>query len=249
MELSNLVAKGTSSEVFIMDNQAIKVFNENVPKVDVLLEALNTARVEQTGLPLPTMNQVTMVDGKWAIVMDYVEGPTLAELMQNNPDKKEEYIAKMVDLQLEIHSKKSPLLTKLKDKIKAQIKSLDCINDIVKYELLTRLDGMPKHDKVCHGDFNPRNIILSDDGTYYTLDWIHASQGNASADVARSYLLLALEDLELADMYMDLFCKKSNTKKQYVQQWLPIVAAAQLTKNKPEEKELLMKWINVFEYE
>lgn len=248
MELTNLIATGKSSKVYRCGDQAVKVFSPNTPKVDVLLEALNTARVEETGLDLPGINQVTMIDGQWAIIMNYVEGETLASKMEQDPDHIEDYINQMVNIQLDIHSKKSPLLNKLKDKLKTQIKSLTEIDDIVKYELLTRLDGMPKHDKVCHGDFEPRNILLSGD-TYYTLDWIHASQGNASADVARTYLLLALHSIEMADMYMDIFCQKTNTKKQYVQQWLPIVAAAQLTKNKPEEKELLLKWINVVEYE
>ncbi len=48
---------------------------------------------------------------------------------------------------------------------------------------------------------------------------------------------------------MDTFCKKSGTDKRYVQRWLPIVAAAQLTKKRPEEKELLLKWADVVEYQ
>ena len=248
MELTHLIATGTSSQVYRYNDQAVKVFNENISKVDVLLEALNTSRVELTGLDLPHVRQVTMVDGRWAIVMDHIEGTTLATLMQENPGDTEKYIEKMVDIQLGIQSMKSPLLNKLKDKMKAQISSLTEIDDVVKYDLLTRLDGMPKHDKVCHGDFEPRNILVSN-GTYYTLDWIHASQGNASADVARTYLLLSLSNTDMANAYMDIFCKKSATKKQYVQQWLPIVAAAQLTMGKPEERELLLKWINVVEYE
>lgn len=248
MELTNLIATGNSSKVYKYNNQAVKVFDSKASKVDVLLEALNTSRVELTGLDLPHVQQVTMVDGQWAIVMDYIEGPTLANVMQQNPADMEKYIDKMVDLQLTIQSKKSPLLNKLKDKMKSQISSLTEIDDIVKYDLLTRLDGMPKHDKVCHGDFEPRNIIVSGD-KYYTLDWIHASQGNASADVARTFLLLSLSNPDMANAYMDIFCRKSNTPKQYVQQWLPIVAAAQLTKKKPEERDLLLKWINVVEYE
>lgn len=248
MDLTNLIATGNSSKVYKYNNQAVKVFDSNASKVDVLLEALNTSRVELTGLDLPHVQQVTMVDGKWAIVMDYIEGPTLANVMQQNPSDMEKYIDKMVDLQLNIQSKKSPLLNKLKDKMKSQISSLTEIDDIVKYDLLTRLDGMPKHDKVCHGDFEPRNIIVAGD-KYYTLDWIHASQGNASADVARTFLLLSLSNTDMANAYMDIFCKKSKTPKQYVQQWLPIVAAAQLAKKKPEERDLLLKWINVVEYE
>ena len=36
--------------------------------------------------------------------------------------------------------------------------------------------------------------------------------------------------------------------KQYVQAWLPIVAAAQLIKGREEEKDLLMRWIDVVDY-
>lgn len=248
MELNNLVATGTSAKVYKDGDLAIKVYSEAVPKTDVLLEALNTARVEETGLPMAKVQGISMTDGKWATEMNYIEGKTLADLMKENPDKIEDYINQMVDFQLEIHSKRSPLLNKLKDKLKGQIQSLDCIDEIKKYDLLTRLDGMPKHTKVCHGDYEPRNILVAD-GKLYALDWIHASQGNASADVARTYLLLALDDIKTADLYMDTFCRKSNTAKRYVQQWLPIVAAAQLTKNKPEEKDLLMKWLDVVEYE
>ena len=56
-------------------------------------------------------------------------------------------------------------------------------------------------------------------------------------------------DYELAKKYVDLFCKKNDVAKQLVQQWIPIVAASQSVKNKPEEKELLTKWIDVVEYE
>ena len=36
---------------------------------------------------------------------------------------------------------------------------------------------------------------------------------------------------------------------QYVQQWLPIVAAAQLSKENELEKDFLMRWIDVVDYQ
>ena len=42
---------------------------------------------------------------------------------------------------------------------------------------------------------------------------------------------------------------KTGTSKHYVQAWLPIVAAAQLDKGVEKEKELLMKWIDVVDYD
>ena len=118
-----------------------------------------------------------------------------------------------------------------------------------RYELLTRLEGMPKHTKLCHGDFNPSNVIVEKNGKMTVIDWAHASQGNASADAAMTYLLFALKDQEVADLYLNTFCKKSDTAKQYIQKWLPIVAASQSVKGKKEERDFLLSWVNVVEYE
>lgn len=249
MALTNCIAETKNKKVYLENGMAVKVFNKKVPKAEVLYEALNTARVEDTGLRVPKISEVSKVDDCWAITMDYIEGDTLYDLMQKNPSKKSYYIKEMVKLQMEIQDKRVPLLNKLKDKMIRQIDSLEELDGIKKYELLTRLDGMPKHVKLCHGDFNPKNIIVTKDNEWYVVDWVHAAQGNASADVARTYLLFALEDIELADKYLDEFCKASNTAKKYVQQWLPIVAAAQLAKRREEEKELLLKWVDVFDFQ
>ncbi|MDO4426012.1 MAG: phosphotransferase, partial [Planctomycetia bacterium] len=225
------------------------VFNEEYSKADVLNEALNQARVEETGIRMPKLRAVSVMDGKWAISMDYIEGETLATLMEKHPEKTDEYMDMFVSLQLEIHSKRAPLLNKLKDKMMRKI-SESPLDATTRYELHTRLESMPKHTKVCHGDFNPSNIIVAKDGTPYVLDWSHATQGNASADAARTYLLFSLAgETVLAEKYLNLFCKKSDTAKQYVQKWIPIVAASQLVKGKPEEKEFLTKWADVVEYE
>jgi len=155
-----------------------------------------------------------------------------------------------VDLQLTVHSKKCPLLNKLKDKMNRKIDQTK-LDATTRYELHTRLEGMPKHTKVCHGDFNPSNIIIAADGSgAYIIDWSHATQGNASADAARTYMLFCLAgDIEGAHKYLKLFCQKSDTAKQYVQKWMPIVAASQSVKGNEAEREFLLSWVNVVDYE
>ena len=249
MKFDKVIAERKNKTVYRYGDKCVKVFDADYSKADVLNEALNQARIEETGLNIPKILEVTMVDGKWAIVSEFIEGKTLAQLMEEDEGKKDEYLELLVDLQLSVHAKKSPLLNKLKDKMNRKI-SATKLDATTRYELHTRLEGMPKHNKVCHGDFNPSNIIIAEDGTPYILDWSHATQGNASADVARTYLLFCLDgDNEGAKKYLDLFCKKSNTAKQYVQKWMPIVAASQSVKGNEHEREFLLTWVDVVDYE
>ncbi len=226
-----------------------KVFNEEYSKADVLNDALNQARIEATGLNIPKILEVTMIDGKWAIVSEHIKGKTLAQIMEEDPDNKEKYIDLLVDLQMTVHSKTCPLLNKPKDKMNRKISETG-FDATTRYDLHTRLEGMPKHNKVCHRDFNPSNIIITDDGVPYILDWSHATQGKASADVARTYLLFCLSgDVTGAEYYLNTFCKKSDTAKQYVQKWMPIVAASRSVKGNEKEREFLMSWVSVVDYE
>ena len=249
MKLDRVIAVRNNKTIYRDGERCIKVFNADFSKADVLNEALNQARIESTGLNIPKILEVTTIDGKWAIVSEFIKGKTLAQIMEENPEKKNEYIELLVDLQMNVHSKTCPLLNKLKDKMNRKI-SETTLDATTRYDLHTRLESMPKHNKVCHGDFNPSNIIITDDGTPYILDWSHATQGNASADVARTYLLFWLAgDIEGAEFYLNTFCKKSDTAKQYVQKWMPIVAASQSVKGNEKECELLMSWVGVVDYQ
>lgn len=249
MKLENIIAVRPTKTVYKDEGKAIKVFIEGYSKADVLNEALNHARVEETGLNIPKILEVSMIDGKWALVTEFIEGKTIAELMEENPEKLDEYLEQFVDLQLAVHNKRAPLLNRLKDKMNRKI-SQTTLNATTRYDLHTRLDGMPKHLKLCHGDFNPSNVIITESGQAYIIDWSHATQGNASADAARTYLIFCLNgQTKIAKKYLSLFCEKSDTAMQYVQEWMPIVAASQSVKEKENEREFLLSWVNVVDYQ
>lgn len=244
--MADILATRSRKTIYREGDTVVKVFDKDYAKYDVLNEALNQARVENIGINVPKVVEVkTVEDGKWAIVTEYIPGKTLAELMKENPAKKNEYLEMFVDLQIKVLSLTCPMLNKLKDKMNRKINEAD-IDESVRYELHTRLESTPKHVKVCHGDFCPDNIIVKEDGTPYIIDWAHVTQGNAAADAARTYLVFTLAgDNDLAEKYMNMYCEKSNTAKQYVQKWLPIVAASQSVKGNPEEREFLLNWANV----
>ena len=171
-------------------------------------------------------------------------------IIQEQPENLDALMTQFVDIQSDIHRHTSKQMGRLKDKLNAQISSLrDELDASTRYELHVRLENMKPHTKITHGDFNPTNVLIGEDGKVYILDWAHAAIGNASADAAMTYLQFALEDQKKADLYLKLFCKKNDIAMQYVQRWLPIVAAAQMTKKHGAEKEFLTGWTQVVEFE
>src|SRR5690554_246837 len=116
-----ILAERPDKVIYRVGDKVIKRHGPSYPKSDVLNEALNHARVEETGLKVPALREVTVIDGDWAIVMDYIEGKTLQELMEENPEKIDEYLEKFVNLQISIHEKRSPLLNKLHDKMRRKM--------------------------------------------------------------------------------------------------------------------------------
>ena len=249
MKFDTVIAQRKHKIIYRDGDLCAKVFDESFPKSDVLNEALNQARVEETGLNITKIEEVCKVDGKWAIISTFIEGKTLQQLMDENPDKMDEYLELFVNVQMQILNAKCPLLKRLKDKMQDKISQTD-LDATTRYELHTRLASMKKHNKVCHGDFNPSNVVITPDGTPFILDWSHATQGNGAADAARTYLLFCLKgEEELAEKYLKLYCEKADVARQYVNAWMPIVAASQSVKGNPEEREFLLRWANVFDYQ
>ena len=243
-----LIHTSKGKKLYRDGDKLIKSFDESYSKAGILNEALNQARVEETSLNIPKVLGVEVIEGKWSLMWEYVEGDTLEELMQKHPEKTDEYLDFFVDLQIKMSKENVPLLGHLRDKMHAKI-SASSFPASVRYDLHMRLDGLPRHVKLCHGDFQPSNIIITKDGTPFIIDWSHATQGNGSADAARTYLLFKLQQKDdLAEKYLKLYCTKTDTAIQYVQRILPIVAASQSVKNKPEEAEFLAKWVNVCDW-
>lgn len=244
-----LLSENAARKIYRDGDKVLKMFRQGFPKSEVFNEAFVNARAEDLCEELvPKVEGVFQEEGCWGIQREYIEGDTLEALLLEHPEKKQAYMEMMLHLQLSLLSRKAPKLQQLKTKMAQQLNELEGIDDATRYELLTRLDKMPVHDKLCHGDFRPSNIIIGKDGKTYVIDWVHAARGNASADIARTYLILALTDKAMAEEYLQAFCEKTGTARKYVEDWLPIVAAAQLTKKRPEEIALLESWLNICDH-
>lgn len=249
MNFEELIVRRPNKEVYKDKGRTIKLFVENYSKANILNEAVNQARVEETNINVPCLLEVTKIENRWALISEHIEGTPLDKLMKEHPEKEEEYMNLFVDTQLTILGERAPLLSRIKDKMKRKITTTNIIDNSIKYELLQRLEGMPTEYAVCHGDFNPSNVIIKEDGKIYVIDWAHVTQGSPVFDAARTYLLFCLDEKEeIAEKYINLFEEKSGIKKKDILRCVPIVACTQKMKGVPKEQDLLEKWIDVVDY-
>lgn len=236
--------------VYDCGDTVAKVFNATKPSSDIVNEALNLTRAEQAGIDVPELVEVGKAGNNWTILTKKVEGKTLRQLMSEEPEKSEEYLKQLIDLELGVHAHRAPLMNRQKDKYARMIDDASgIIDEAQRYELLMRLDGMPNHTKLCHGDFVPSNVIVREDGSLCVCDWAHATQGNGGADCAITYLHLMLNgEEENAQSYLRLYCERQGCSVHYVQGWMSIVAAAELARGRVAEHDYLLSMVDVVDY-
>lgn len=243
MRLDRVIAVRNSKTVYRDGDKCIKVFNSEYSKSDVLNEALNQARAETLSVNVPRICEVVQTDGKWAIVSDYIKGKTLARLIEEEPGNKNKYLEFFVELQIKLQSNKTGFFERLKSKTARKISKAELDRDI-RQALESKLNEIPDGNSVCHGDFFPSNIIVSDDGEAYIIDWSHVTRGDASLDAARSYLLFWLHgDISGAEKYLELYCEKSGISEETVKSGMSVVAAAQMPQSNAQQRGFLISRI------
>ena len=231
-------------------NTVLKIFGPSYKVSAILNEAMNEARAAETGLPVAKVIEVLKLRDHWCIRREWVEGKTLADVMASDKKNLMKYLKEFVAIQCEIFSKTSERMGNLADKLDKQI-SASPLPKETRYDLHMKLQSFARGKALCHGDFNPTNVIITPKGDWRVIDWSHVRLGDPLADVARTYLLFWLSGhVAAAEKYMALACEALKVKVADVQKWLPIVAAAESSKEQSvKNHELLLHWASVVDYE
>lgn len=247
---ANILLERTDKVVTKDKNSVLKIFGPSYKVSAILNEAMNEARAAETGLPVAKVLEVLKLRDHWCIRREWIEGKTLAETMAGDKKNLMRYLKEFVAIQCEIFSKTSERMGNLADKLDKQI-SASALPKETRYDLHMRLQSMPRGKALCHGDFNPTNVIITASGDWRVIDWSHVRLGDPLADVARTYLLFWLSGhVAAAEKYMALACEALKVKIADVQKWLPIVAAAESSKEQSvKNHELLLHWASVVDYE
>ena len=247
---ANILLERTDKVVTKDKDSVLKIFGPSYKVSAILNEAMNEARAAETGLPVAKVLEVLKLRDHWCIRREWIEGKTLAETMAGDKKNLMRYLKEFVAIQCEIFSKTSERMGNLADKLDKQI-SASALPKETRYDLHMRLQSMPRGKALCHGDFNPTNVIITPNGDWRVIDWSHVRLGDPLADVARTYLLFWLSGhVAAAEKYMALACEALKVKIADVQKYLPIVAAAESSKEQSAKNhELLLHWASVVDYE
>jgi tRNA A-37 threonylcarbamoyl transferase component Bud32 len=244
MNLGTPIAIGNTAKIYLYENRIVKIFKNYLPDTVSLNEAYKQKYAYSCGLSVPKILDVTRIDGNQAIIMEYIKGKTIGDILLENMDQAEYYMNISVNIQQKIHMIVTDALEPMTDKLTRQIESVQNLDQRHKSALIQKLNTITFEKRLCHGDYHLFNLIMSENEVTI-IDWVDSSTGDIRSDIYRTYLLYSQFSVELADMYMRLYCEKSGLSKDDIYQWAPIIAGARLSENvSPEESERLLEIVN-----
>lgn len=234
------LGSGRRATVYEVEGGALKLYDGNEPATSAFGEAAKLATVAALGAPVPQVHAVARYHGCWGVLTSRCEGPSLAERLRAPGADVTALLSGMATLHRRLHGCSGDGLPSLRSRLRHRIASA---GQLTAPERRSLIDGLsrfgPERRCLCHGDFHPGNILGRADAPAI-IDWADATEGDAEADVCRSYLLLRNVSQNLAETYLDAYAA-SPVRRTAVLEWLPIVAAARLAEGVGSETAELLR--------
>ena len=82
IKLGKKISEGKTVDVYESGDLAVKVFKPDAPKTVVFYEAFMDSKVEETGLNVPKIKEVELIDGKWAIATELIKGKPIDDALK-----------------------------------------------------------------------------------------------------------------------------------------------------------------------
>lgn len=225
-----VIGEGATTKIYRDGSTAIKLY-VNAPADEADNEAERQRFARDAGLPVPEVYGVRRLDdGSVALDMAYIAGQPIIHPRMDK-DERRNAIDTLVRLQCEVHQIHADPLPKLSDRLHWKIQTCPHLNEDLKAVLLALLTELDDGSaQLCHGDMHTSNILY-DGQKHWIIDWVDATAGNPLADACRTYLIIKQYMSRSAGIYLNAFCKASNSNPSDILAWTPIIAAGRLREN------------------
>ncbi len=189
------IAEGREAEMYAWgDGTILRLLRSAVDEGKLQREALAMEAARSSGVRVPAVHDLTMVNGRPGMVMERIDGPDLLALVARRPWKMFWGARILGEVHAQLHAARgSSRLPELRVALRRHIESANLPEHQTRFAI-GHLDGLPDGEVLCHGDFHPGNIIVSDEGPV-VIDWTGATRGDADADLARSLLMFRIGEL------------------------------------------------------
>ncbi|MFQ5870439.1 MAG: aminoglycoside phosphotransferase family protein [Candidatus Zixiibacteriota bacterium] len=249
------VALGRTAEVYAWEEgHILKLFRKWFPLDGVEYEAQIARVVHEAGLPVPAVGEIVEIEGRHGLVYERVIGALMFETMVSRPWTIFRSARLLAELQADMHMIDAVQgLPSQHQRLREKILAAEMLTPELQEAALKALRELPKGNQLCHGDFHPGNVLMTDEGAV-VIDWIDATNGNPLADVARSSLLMSKSPLPddspirwilslVREWFHGAYLRRyfqlrSGDWKEFAV-WQIVNAAGRLSEGIPEEQELL----------
>lgn len=261
MEKGKLIGQGRTAEIFEWDtNKILKLFRKEMPKEFVDNEYASSLNVGQLLNFIPRTYDMLEIDNRYGIVYEKINGKTMMSIIASKPWTAMKEARRLAELHRSIQREVDFELPSFKAALKYNISKTDLLQEDIKTKIYDYIDKLEDANILCHGDFHPDNILITNEGAE-VIDWMTAMKGNPLADVARTSVILKYGDIpeksyivrkminfarnKFYSEYINHYLKISGASLEQIQKWEMPIAAARLIEWLPEnEKQNLIEFIN-----
>jgi aminoglycoside phosphotransferase (APT) family kinase protein len=251
------LGEGREAETFAWgDGQILRLMRDPAHAVRLEREEFALKAARRQGVAVPTVFGRHELDGRPGLIMGRVDGPDLLTVLGRQPWQLSAVARTLGSTHARLHGfELGEILPTVHDYMGACIED-PLIPDDLRRPAREWLSSLPAGNNLCHWDFHPANLLRGKQDPV-VIDWTFAMRGDASADVARSPLILAvgaappgasvfvrrfdaLARSAIVRVYLSTYGRHSRLDLERVSRWEPLVALARLTGGIPEEREPLL---------
>lgn len=251
--LGKPIAKGSTAEIYEWrPGEVLKLFYENRSQQEVRYE-FQIANAVQVTASAPRVSEVIQGGGRWGIIYQHIQGTSLAEAIRNDFSNTLYFAEHFAKLHARIHTVHDVVgLPSQLERLKKKILMAPLLSTTLQQKVIAHLETLPTAHTLCHGDFHPGNVLISDN-QFFIIDWADATLGQPLADVTRTVLIL--EGVKVAEpslavyihsfktAYLEHYFAVRSGSQDNLRLWRPVIAAARLREG--IHQDWLLEQVNV----